>query len=55
MSTLSLPSEILPDFPANSWLFRSKDFRLDDPSGNIVLPGASRAALEKLPVFVGKR
>lgn len=29
--------------------------RLDDPSGNIVLPGASRAALEKLPVFVGKR
>jgi sporulation protein YlmC with PRC-barrel domain len=28
---------------------------LDDPSGNIVLPGASRAALEKLPVFVSKR
>ena len=29
--------------------------KLDDPSGNIVLPGASRAALEKLPVFVGNR
>ena len=26
--------------------------KLDDPSDNIVLPGASRAALEKLPVFV---
>jgi PRC-barrel domain len=33
--------------------FRS--FRLDDPSGNIVLPGASRAALEKLPVFLTSR
>jgi hypothetical protein len=30
--------------------FRS--FQLDDPSGHIVLPGASRAALEKLPVFI---
>ena len=29
--------------------------KLDDPSGNIVLPGASRAALERLPVFVSKR
>jgi PRC-barrel domain len=29
--------------------------KLDDPSGNIVLPGASRASLEKLPVFVSKR
>ena len=29
--------------------------KLDDPSGNIILPGASRAALEKLPVFVSKR
>ena len=33
--------------------FRS--LKLDDPSGNIVLPGASRAALEKLPVYVTKR
>jgi hypothetical protein len=30
--------------------FRS--LKLDDPSGNIVLPGASRTALEKLPVFL---
>jgi hypothetical protein len=29
--------------------------KLDDPSNNIVLPGASRAALEKLPVFVSNR
>jgi hypothetical protein len=29
--------------------FRSLE--LDDPSGFIVLPGASRAALQKLPVF----
>ena len=33
--------------------FRS--LKLDDPSGNIVLPGASRAALEKLPVFITGR
>ena len=33
--------------------FRS--FKLDDPSGYIVLPGASRAALEKLPVFFNNR
>jgi PRC-barrel domain protein len=33
--------------------FRS--LKLDDPSGNIVVPGASRAALEKLPVYVTKR
>ena len=33
--------------------FRS--LKLDDPSGYVVLPGASRAALEKLPVFVNKR
>jgi hypothetical protein len=33
--------------------FRS--LKLDDPSGNIVLPGASRAALEKLPVFATSR
>jgi hypothetical protein len=33
--------------------FRS--FKLDDPSGDIVLPGASRAALEKLPVFLSNR
>jgi hypothetical protein len=26
-------------------------FKLNDRSGNVVLPGASRAALEKLPVF----
>jgi hypothetical protein len=30
--------------------FRS--LKLDDPSGNIVLPGTNRAALEKLPVYV---
>jgi hypothetical protein len=29
--------------------------KLDDPSDNIVLPGANRAALEKLPVFVSNR
>jgi hypothetical protein len=29
--------------------------KLDDPTDNIVLPGASRAALEKLPVFVSNR
>jgi sporulation protein YlmC with PRC-barrel domain len=29
--------------------------KLDDPSGNIILPGASRAALAKLPVFISKR
>jgi hypothetical protein len=29
--------------------------KLDEPSGNIVLPGASRAALEKLPVFLSNR
>ena len=33
--------------------FRS--LRLDDPSGSIVLPGASRAALQKLPVFLYNR
>jgi hypothetical protein len=33
--------------------FRS--FKLDDPSGNIVLPGASHQALEKLPVFLSNR
>jgi hypothetical protein len=33
--------------------FRS--LKLDDPSGYVVLPGASRAALEKLPVFVNTR
>jgi sporulation protein YlmC with PRC-barrel domain len=32
-----------------------KNLKLDDPSGNIVLPGASRAVLERLPVFVSKR
>ncbi|WP_171947525.1 hypothetical protein [Bradyrhizobium erythrophlei] len=31
--------------------FRS--LKLDDPSGHIVLPGANRNTLEKLPVFVG--
>jgi sporulation protein YlmC with PRC-barrel domain len=29
--------------------------KFDDRSDNIVLPGASRAALEKLPVFVSNR
>jgi hypothetical protein len=33
--------------------FRS--LKLDDPSSYVVLPGASRAALEKLPVFVNNR
>ncbi|SED19021.1 PRC-barrel domain-containing protein [Bradyrhizobium erythrophlei] len=33
--------------------FRS--LKLDDASGNIVLPGANRAALEKLPVFLSSR
>jgi hypothetical protein len=33
--------------------FRS--LKLDDPSGDIVLPGVSRAALEKLPVFLTSR
>ena len=33
--------------------FRS--LKLDEPSGNIVLPGASRTALEKLPVFLSNR
>jgi hypothetical protein len=32
-----------------------RNLKLDDPSGYIVLPGASRAALEKLPVFVNNR
>jgi hypothetical protein len=29
-----------------------RNLKLDDPSGYVVLPGASRGALEKLPVFV---
>ncbi|MFT6671161.1 MAG: hypothetical protein ACJAVZ_002633 [Afipia broomeae] len=29
-----------------------RNLRLDDPSGYVVLPGASRSVLEKLPVFV---
>jgi sporulation protein YlmC with PRC-barrel domain len=29
--------------------------KLDNPSDNIVLPGANRAALEQLPVFVSNR
>src|SRR5258706_15914410 len=33
--------------------FRS--LKLDDPSGYIVLPGASRVALEKLPVYITNR
>lgn len=33
--------------------FRS--LKLDESSGYVVLPGASRAALEKLPVFVNNR
>jgi hypothetical protein len=33
--------------------FRS--LKLDDPSGSIVLPGASRATLQKLPVFLYNR
>jgi hypothetical protein len=33
--------------------FRS--LKLDDSSGYVVLPGATRAALEKLPVYVSNR
>jgi sporulation protein YlmC with PRC-barrel domain len=33
--------------------FRS--LKLDDPRGDIVVPGASRAALQKLPVFFNNR
>ncbi|SED17154.1 PRC-barrel domain-containing protein [Bradyrhizobium erythrophlei] len=29
-----------------------RNLKLDDPSGSVVLPGASRSALEKLPVYV---
>src|SRR6267378_1595442 len=32
-----------------------RNLKLDDPSGYVVLPGASRSALEKLPVFVSSR
>lgn len=32
-----------------------RSLKLDDPSGYVVLPGASRNALQKLPVFVGGR
>jgi hypothetical protein len=32
-----------------------KSLKLDDPSGKIVLPGASREALRKLPVFLYNR
>ena len=32
-----------------------RSLKLDDPSGYIVLPGASRNALQKLPVFVSSR
>src|ERR1700722_19454465 len=35
--------------------FPFQAFKRDDPPGNIVLPGPSRAALEKLPVFVSNR
>jgi hypothetical protein len=32
-----------------------RNLKLDDPSGYLVLPGASRSSLEKLPVYVGNR
>src|ERR1700730_2910084 len=32
-----------------------RNLKLDHPNGEIVLPGASRAALEKLPVFLSSR
>jgi len=32
-----------------------RNLKLDDPSSYIVLPGATRAALEKLPVYVTNR
>ena len=31
-----------------------RNLKLDDPSGYVVLPGASLSALEKLPVFISK-
>jgi hypothetical protein len=31
-----------------------RNLKLDDPSGYVVLPGASLSALEKLPVFINK-
>jgi hypothetical protein len=32
-----------------------RNLKLDDPSSYVVLPGATRAALEKLPVYVTNR
>jgi hypothetical protein len=32
-----------------------RNLKLDDPSGYLVLPGASRSSLEKLPVYVSNR
>jgi len=32
-----------------------RNLKLDDSSGYVVLPGATRAALEKLPVYVSNR
>jgi hypothetical protein len=32
-----------------------RNLKLDDPNGDIVLPGASRAALDKLPVLLSNR
>jgi hypothetical protein len=32
-----------------------RSLKLDDPTGPMVLPGASRAALQKLPVFLYNR
>src|SRR5258707_972234 len=46
------------DFPALGGQLVAIPFRslkLDDPSGHVVLPSASRNALQKLPVFVGGR
>jgi sporulation protein YlmC with PRC-barrel domain len=31
-----------------------RSLKLDDPKGEIVLPGASQAALDKLPVYLSK-
>ena len=46
------------DFVGPGWTLVAvpfKSLKIDDPNGNIVLPGASQAALRKLPVFFYNR
>jgi hypothetical protein len=43
------------DFTGHLIAIPFRSLKLDDPSGNIVLPGANRAALEKLPVYIPNR